>query len=715
MYKFFLRFLIVVSRNYGLFLLSLLFIPFLTHADLIQQKILPVGSLSGSVAQFVDFKSERALGSLKKPLKWSIALVQGKTIHLSGEIANTNPTNQYSRQAVLILQFQDKKGGVIVSDLLPYKPQWGGNYIHLSVAAHPTPFFFEVKVPDEAVYANIYIAKTDTSQNVILKRLACVQTKPSSLFAKLVIACALFVILLVALCLNRRFAASEENYSSKGSSLLSKSLWFCVVTLAIVMAIVFLRNFFSVLERYSQDNSWSFVVGYLLFMLILSLFLYGGTHGRRRLAILTIMIACFCLNVVTIRLTHALYTQTMNFDFIYPAQCLLAPDVRIGHPFEYFYWCNYELLCSFLGKVFCRDIQVAQYLNAVCATAAIYPVFKLAQKIGGFAVAIFTSLLMGCSPTLLVYSTILTNEFLAASLLVFAFYFIVKALEADSLRLKLKSAISAGFFLGLAHLMKPIATMFIAAMIVMLLLEVVQFGWKRVFRCLVVWSATVGVFITVSECVQSACTEIAKPQIIAKADSDNIAGSLLTGLDVDSGGYYDRAKAPRYRAMTEEERIVALKSLFVKDYRRFPSLFLKKLARIYSDFGNMTRFLYRSTTEQRALPLWLHFAIFGWHFLLLGLVALGSLGIVVARKISEDRNRIGIMALLVVGAFTVALLLLEIHGRYMSAIYPILFLIIPYARVWFEKDNRLYQGGARMARLLKTWARRRWTKEGSGR
>jgi hypothetical protein len=336
-------------------------------------------------------------------------------------------------------------------------------------------------------------------------------------------------------------------------------------------------------------------------------------------------------------------------------------------------------------------------------TAAIYPVFKLAEKAGGFAVAIFTSLLMGCSPLLLVYTTILTNELLAASLLTFAFYFIVKTLEADELGLKLRAAISAGFFLGILHLIKSFATILITAMIIMLMLEIARYGRKLMFRGLAVLAMTIGGFIAVSECVQCACIEIAKPQIIEKSENDNVLGSLLTGLDVDSKGYYDRTKARQYRMMTREERVDELKKRLAKDFRKFPALFLEKLDRMYSEFGYAVRYIYRITTAQASVPEWLNSFMIGCHFLVLVFVTLGVVGIVVTRRFLEKSNMVGIMALLVVGAFTVALLLLEMHGRYISVIYPILFLIIPYAKVWFEKNNLLYQGVMKMAGSFKAW------------
>ena len=470
----------------------------------------------------------------------------------------------------------------------------------------------------------------------------------------------------------------------------------CTMLLSATVAVLFLFSICVAVSTFHGTIAPSAVLQYILFLLLASTLMRGiFMSGRRRrgMAIPALMLGCLLLHVVVITLTHALYKQSMYSDFAVVEQCITSPIVKIGHAPEFFYWCNYELICSILGKVFCRDIRVAQYLNAICCVAAIMPVFRLSERIAGFHVAVFTSLLMGISPIMSVYGTVLTNEFVAAVMYIYAFYFIIQVLDVALWKEKSWYVLWAGLFLGLGQLMKPFAGIFLAMTAVMVAFDLLLFGRQRFWRWVGVFVLLLFTYFLVFESGQNAIVQIARPQRVDKGmSSGQVVKRLLVGLNADTNGEYNSNWVKFVNGLSEEERLVALKRLIADDYAKLPSLFTKKLKRVYSDHRFGWSWYDRSIRPKR-VPGWLKSAMGVWNIAVLFLVFLGTLGLAVTRKMEQGKLRIGVAAALVTAAFTSLLLVFEVQERYKGAIYPIFFLLVPYARTWFSvEDNRLYGG-----------------------
>ena len=631
------------------------------------------------------------------PLIHTLAVSEGQCVGVSGCIRRMDGFSV--RGAILVVNFYDSAGKDVVSvqefrTVQGYRfliSKWlKGHYSYLMGNDAAMPFCFDISVPKRAVSCKIRIGSLNGKDRVLLKDFSVGAYPPSRALSHQSIALVLVGISLVIMLILRRKAIRTENsFCELGDEyhVARRIFMYCVVALCVVMASVFLWEAYSAVSRCKWGHfiSFSSVTGQALFVAFLSAMLYYVTRGRRWLIILLIMLACLLLNLIAIRLTHSLYVQTMVSDPLNVEVSIKAPNVKCLHMPMFFYWCNYELLCSCLGKIFFRDIQVAQYLNAVCTTAAVYPVFRLSEKVAGIGVAIFVALLMGLSPIISVFETILIGDFIAASAYAYALYFFMRAAEGSRFSDKIRDSAVSGVFLGLAQLIKPIAIIFIMMMLAMALINILRQGRKSLLVWLALLAMLFGVYVFVGKGGQDALIEVAKPLRI-NPEGTPYRGFLM-GLNVETHGKYDSKLSQKLHKMTDDEQRRALKKLLKEKWRSFPALFGEKVDIMYSDPYFAWTFYERSIAPS-FMPEWLRDMMCTWNFLVLLLVGVGAAGLVVSRH--SRKNDIGIAAVFVVAAFTAALLLIEVNGRYKMVIFPIYFLLIPYARVWVQK-NRVYE------------------------
>ena len=193
-----------------------------------------------------------------------------------------------------------------------------------------------------------------------------------------------------------------------------------------------------------------------------------------------------------------------------------------------------------------------------------------------------------------------------------------------------------------------------------------------------VLSLFLGSYILTYQGTQHVIIEIAKPQLIGASDDDEFTKRLLVGLNVETHGGFNLNWKMKWEYLPSEGRKSLLKHVIKKGYRKFPSLFLEKLDRAYSNPGFVWSWYGR--TIKTDVPLWVRTFVSIWNLMVLLLIAAGILGFVVSGNIVKRRGFAAVVSLLVVAAFTVALVLMECQPRYKMAIYPVFFFLIPYAR-----------------------------------
>ena len=632
------------------------------------------------------------------PLEYTFRVRSGNMVHVGGYLASASATNysERARSGIFLIKFLDANHNEVAIkattglDAIAW-PNLKGYYSYLQGSTSPCPFYFEIEVPENAVEGKVSLARMNPkSDNVLLTGFSCVVAEPTHALRDVVLVYCLFVFSLVAAWFSRKTKGSScELMADVKSSVQSRiaKLWkLGVATLAIVMACIFFRETYIAIGRYPDFISMVGILIYVMVLILLASLVYFVASGRIGLSITIIMSLCFMAHVIVIRLTHSLYPQTMFSDYLQVEMMMKSPAIGIRHT-TIFYWANYELLCSFLSKLFCSDIRVAQYLNAVCCTAAVYPVFKLSHRIGGHKIAVLTSLLMALSPVTQLYGTLLTGEFIAAAAYSWAVYFIVLLLDEELVSRKCFYALLCGIFLGLGNFMKPFAIIFIVATIMIVAYDFIKTRYRIGIKWLVVLPVLFGSYSLVYKSGQHIVKEIVKPQILEISEGKVLAGTLLIGLHAETHGRVDSKWVRQWGHLPFEGRMSLLKQMIKKDYRKLPALFLEKLDYTYSD--PRLFWAWYGLTIKAEVASWVRSYVCIWNFMVLFLVAVGILGFILSGNIGNNKGFLGMVSILVVAAFTVTVLLTEAQPRYKVAIYPVFFFLISYARFLFEKDGLL--------------------------
>ena len=627
----------------------------------------------------------------KNPLIRSFGTSEGRCVSVSGSIEYRKGFSK--RAAILVVNFYDAAGKDVVRRQEFQTPQghrfvmstWvKGHYSYLPGDVKAIPFCFDINVPRRAVSCKIRVGSMDKQEKAILKDFSMGEYSRGRPFYHLSIALLLIGISLITALILRRKVILPENSSCEladGFRIARRIGAYGVVAFCVLMALLFLGQAYSAVARCEWGNllSFSSAIGEALFVALLSAMLYYATNGRRWLIVGLILLISLLVNVTVIHLTHSLYLQNMAGGFWPVGSCLNASAVNGLYEPLSFRWCNYELFCSLRGKVFFKDVRVAQYLNVFCATAAAYPVFRLAEKTAGVGMAIFVTLLMGLSPVLSVFAMIVTGDFLSAAAYMYALYFLMCGIDEERFVYRMRDFAISGLFMGVGQLLKPMATIFILMLVAMSLINILRQGRRSFLVWLAMLTMIFGVYVVVGKCGQDVIIEVAKPLRIDPEPS--LYRGFLMGLNAETHGEYNRELSLKIQGMTRDEQRRAVKDLIKTKWRSFPALFGEKLDTLYSNPSFAWTFYDRSIAPS-TLPGWVKNLMSAWNFLMLLLVGVGAAGLAVSWR--RRKNDIGTAAVFVVVAFTAISLVVEVGGQYKMALYPIYFLIIPYAGEWFK-------------------------------
>ena len=474
--------------------------------------------------------------------------------------------------------------------------------------------------------------------------------------------------------------------SRAGGAPYSRMAGFIVFTIVLLGCGLASRVFFGS-QTGTVGNAVKCILVYLLLVSLLVKF-----TSRRLFAILFIMTVVSLLHVCVLKLTHSNYVQVMYSDFNGPQECILNPSMAAWHPPRFFYWCNYECVCSILGNLVGRSIKVGQILNVACCVMAVPPVFIVSEKIGGYFMAWFTALFMGTAPCLLVYGTILTNEFLAAFFYIYFFFFLQECVGDVSPKRILQNAALAGLCLGLGQLFKPIGIIIACAMFMLLLVNVFcKRKSKAVSWVLICSTVYLGSLIS-SNVGQSCLSEFASPRALKEeCSTGGLARSIIMGLNVGSKGmWYPESGELLYKPNSELWAL--LKEKTKRDYPLYPSLFWEKIMIAYGSPDWLV--WYCMSISPNCTPPWLNSLILTWHKAFWLLFLFGISGGLMSLFLPTSKGETLSMCVLLAGiivAFTAGLMLVECQSRYKTTLYPLFFLVIPYARIWFAKDNPFYR------------------------
>ncbi len=504
-----------------------------------------------------------------------------------------------------------------------------------------------------------------------------------------------------------------------------KAPYFLILAVALVgllFAALVLSASIAVIGFKLPDALWYGVVVLLIWVVLEGLGRLG--EGRFMKYEPWILMAVFFLfYVVIMLLAPEMGQRKMPYDSLRAQMSLEAGHIAFYRPLKFYYWVNYDLLLSIMGIVFSPKLIVGQILNAICRAAVLYPVFRLGERISGRRMARFATIATALSPALTLYSTVLVGDFLSAMFFLYAIYFF--AVKSDWERFSTNNLVlwlGTGLLLGLGTIFKTIAFLYFFAFMVFIAIMILEKRKIRMALLLLTSMCAICLAYKVALGVRSdvfvAAKEISKASEEPKRGAlESFAGGVLyemwLGLCVQTGGSYSRTRDRAFRSAPKNEKIAMVKNMLLDNMKKYPEFFVYKFKRVWgtNDSPGSILWWYHASCQNNCYnarnenycPTWLAPLLRAEHLLTSFLFFLGASGFVLAmyRRRRMDSWVIGVLSLAVVLSYAGMSMIIESHGRYRTSIYPFFFMIIPFAGVWFEKDNPVYVRICRLVRKVR--------------
>lgn len=415
----------------------------------------------------------------------------------------------------------------------------------------------------------------------------------------------------------------------------------------------------------------------------------------------------FCLSVYVffIGLLPAMgqVPGAMTFD---PAQVLRSIEagrICYFHDIRNQGWCNYEILMSILGSVFNGHQQFGEVFQALCCAIALMPLFCLAERVAGRRVARFTVLLAGLSPTIVMYSTVLTSEIISSSLMVFAAYCFLEVFVGKHSTIDIVLMMFVGgVLLALSDLFKVIAIVFVVAAAVLLVVGALRSGNRGfVVRLMVASLVFYPSYRLVRHVGQTALSALADaPQkTIPDKKSSALLYELVLGLNIENEGFYSGKLAHDFVAMPVEKQQEFARETFCRDWKKYPMLMIRKFRNIHGSnnyhHGAVSTFsnVFKDKSGMWHVPRWIWPLTDSGTMFFKVVFLLGCIGLLLSASRSFVDLAPGVFSISIVLCFAVIEQLIEGHGRYKMSIYPFYFLIVPYAFVALDFMRKLVVRG----------------------
>lgn len=429
-----------------------------------------------------------------------------------------------------------------------------------------------------------------------------------------------------------------------------------------------------------------------------------------------VMVVFFLMYLGILQIVPDLGQIRMPYDSLRAQKSLEAGHIAFFRPLKFIYWINYDFVLSVLGMVFSPKLVVGQILNAICRALALYPVFMLCERVAGRRMARFVTIMLGLSPTLTLYATTLVGDYLSALFYLYAVYLFLSVPNWDQLSLdKVYLWILVGFFAGLGNLFKSISYLYFAAFVVWITIKGLdrQSVRKALLPCLALLIIVLshGMVMTARSAIIHGMCSDPKAQ---KVDGEGVVAGFLyelyLGMYIPSMGGYSPVRDRAFRAAPMENKIEMVKDMFVKDAKRYPKFVVEKFRMLWGSNDSPGSILdwfrmscqndcYNLKDKNHCVP-WLLPLLRAEHLFFTLFFSLGAGGLLLSIGKSLDFIKSGIVSLVIVLLFVALSVLIESHGRYKTAVYPYFFMVMPYASVWFKKENPLY---VRIIAYIRKW------------
>ena len=396
------------------------------------------------------------------------------------------------------------------------------------------------------------------------------------------------------------------------------------------------------------------------------------------------MAICLGVGVLTALIFDFKCGLSMVSDFASAQRAVEAGKPMIVHPGWCEYWCNYELVLSYLGMAIAPRLLVAQVLNVLCLTAAVYPVFKISCGVGGLFTGILVTMSMALSPALLGYSAFTTGEFVGAVFMIYAYY-VASGLfgEVPFTKKSFVRICTCGILLGVSQLFKPLALISFGAFLVLLILGCLGNGGRSFRRFLFGVTVLVAMFVSYKVSLwglRATMSAMNTTGVMVEAMSESPWKGLVVGLNIQSDGGWERSISDLAHRLTNDEARDYVLNRAKKEYAGYPKLILKKFVRLYQSQNWFKAWCRESFSDK---PSTVFESIADGAFAFVHILFFGGIvGIILLFRGKE--HNIDFFPLLIVAGFTAIVMLIEMQPRYRTSIFPFYFIVMGYSSVTWK-------------------------------
>lgn len=432
----------------------------------------------------------------------------------------------------------------------------------------------------------------------------------------------------------------------------------------------------------------------------------SGTGWYRRHEILAVSIFFFLIYLASLKIMPELGQIVMPYDSLRAQKSLEAGHIAFFRPFRLTYWINYDFFLSTLGMVFEPKLIVGQIANAACRAAALFPIYKLSERAAGRRMALFTTVVTALSPVLTLYASTLVGDFIAALFYLYAVYALFASHdEAAGARLDFGRWIFVGGLAGIGCIFKSISFLLWGALLVWAVFKMLEKRSVKTSLTLALALVTIWLSHGAIQSIRSSMfnTMIEDEATRKSAEASFIDGILYEaylGMCIQTRGGYSPSRDRAIRHAKRADKIWMVKDMLKKDLPNYPKFFVEKFCSVWgaNDTVGSVYDWFKMSCQKDCYNLkdknhcvkWLPSLLRAELIFFVAFFLLGASGLFLSWRKQTDRLDVGTISLTIVLAYAAMSMIIEAHGRYKTAIYPFIVLVLPYARIWLEKDNPIY-------------------------
>lgn len=417
-----------------------------------------------------------------------------------------------------------------------------------------------------------------------------------------------------------------------------------------------------------------------------------------------LMCTFFFMYLAFLQIVPHLGQIRMPYDSLRAQKSLEAGHFAFFRPLRLYYWINYDCVLSALGMIFSPKLIVGQIFNAVCRALALYPIFRLCERVSGRRLARFVTMLVGFSPTLTIYASTLVGDYLSVLFYLYAVYLFLLVPDWERLSWdKIYLWIFVGLLAGVGFLFKSISFMYFTAFVIWMVVKGLE---RRSFR--VVWVSCLALLIISMTHDKVKATRSALFYGLRSSSNtyviegeDFVSGvlyELYMGMYIPSKGGYVPARDRKIRSVPVEKKVELVKDMLVKDAKNYPKFIVEKFRMLWGandDSIGSVLFWFRkscqnncyNTQEKNYCVGWLAPLLRAEHLFFSIMFFLGAGGFLLSVRRPLDFTGPGIVSMVIALMFVAMSMLIEAQGRYKVAVYPYFFLVLPYMCAWVRKDG----------------------------